>query len=73
MKKNTPKYMFKQEDYDNCRIYYKRDNGRVYCIQDDGAWGKRMFKFYACSADGEPSHDVTFPSEDQFDRLIYPS
>ena len=50
--------IFDQEDNGNCRVYY-RDSKRIYCWQDDGSWGRHDWKFYACSRDGEPSHEVS--------------
>ncbi len=46
-----------------CRAYYKE--GRyLYCIQDETSWGRADFRFYACSRDGEPSHEVKAPFAD---------
>lgn len=44
---------------DNCRIYYRSATRALYCIQDDTCFGRPAFKFYRCSQDGEPSHEVT--------------
>ena len=41
-----------------CRVYYwctKEGTGPLYCWQDEGAQG---WRFYRCSKDGEPSHEV---------------
>lgn len=49
---------FFEEDGGFCRVYYK--NGvKLYCWQDDGSWGRHDWKFYVCSRDGEPSHEVS--------------
>ena len=67
----TEKYKFQSIDSGNCRAYYKKGRN-LYCIQDDGAWGKRELRFYFCSRDGEPSHNVNFPTKSEFDRYIEP-
>lgn len=46
---------FGYEDNGNCRVYYK-DGTLLYCWQNEGQQG---WKFYRCSRDGEPSHEVT--------------
>jgi hypothetical protein len=66
------------EDTGYYRVYYKRksDIGKkvhTYCIQNDGSWGNDAYKFYSCSKDGEPEIEIRFPSEDRFDKLIYPA
>jgi hypothetical protein len=60
------KYRFKREDPGNCRVYYTRDR-RLFCIQDEGRAGRKDHFFYACSPDGEPSHQVAYPPEEEFD------
>jgi hypothetical protein len=49
---------FHSVDTGNCRVYYRAPGGRLHCIQDETAWGLGSFKFYQCSRDGEPSHEV---------------
>ena len=49
---------FHAEDHGFCRVYYRGQSGALYCYQDDGRAGVPDFKFYACSRDGEPSHEV---------------
>lgn len=71
----TMTYKFKSEDRGFYRTYYSRRDGKrpfVYCIQNDGSWGKDDFKFYRCSQDGEPDYEVRFPDKAEFDRLVYP-
>lgn len=46
---------------DNCRVYWKADNGALYCWQNDGYGREQLWQFYRCSRDGEPSHQVTPP------------
>lgn len=73
-------FKFNREDESNCRVYYRsndaRLNGRdmthLYCIQNDGGWGKDRFTFYACSHDGEPSHPLRMPRDTSFDKKIMP-
>ena len=50
---------FLQEQSDNCRKYYRAENGKLYCIQDEG---RKQFEFYECEPSGEPSHRVNMPS-----------
>ena len=64
-------FTFKYEDPGNCRVYYKSDR-HLYCIQNDGSWGKDKFMFYACSKDGEPSHEVGMPIDASFDKKVMP-
>jgi len=53
---------FHSEDNGNCRVYYKGEK-RLYCWQDEGSWGRTYWRFYRCSKDGEPSHEITSPKE----------
>lgn len=48
---------FHSEDNGFCRVYY-REGKQLYCWQDDGSWGRHDWKFYVCTRDGEPSHEV---------------
>lgn len=67
-------FKFLHEDAGYYRAYYRRNETRaLYCIQNEGAWGKDRFVFNLCSSDGEPDHAVEFPPEAAFDRLIYPA
>ena len=70
---HVPTFKFLREESDNCRTYYRGSKGGLYCIQDDGAFGRKDFKLYRCSEDGEPSHAVTWGDNYRFDRLVYPS
>lgn len=52
---------FVSEDNGNCRVYYRESN-RLFCWQDESSWGRTAdWKFYVCSHDGEPSHEVPEP------------
>jgi hypothetical protein len=72
-------FEFAANDPGNCRVYY-RNAGNVnsvrrrhlYCIQNDGSWGKDKFVFYTCSRDGEPSHEIRMPLDSSFDRKVMP-
>jgi hypothetical protein len=64
------------EDNGNCRVYYHGagiNGGHLYCIQNDGSWGKDDFAFYTCSRDGEPSYKIRMPLDTSFDRKVMPS
>lgn len=71
MRTKSDKYIFQSVDSGNCRVYYKK-GPRLFCIQDDGAWGRRKLVFCVCSRDGEPSHEVNFPPKSEFNRYIEP-
>jgi hypothetical protein len=45
---------FEYEDNGFCRVMFSR-SGFLYCWQLDGP---DTYKFYRCSQDGEPSHEV---------------
>jgi hypothetical protein len=64
-------YNFVGEDSGNCRVYY-RGGKHLYCIQNDGSWGKDKFIFYTCSRDGEPSHEIRMPLDTSFDTKVMP-
>ena len=64
-------FKFHSEDTGNCRVYYRGDK-HLYCIQNDGAWGKDKFVFYSCSRDGEPSHELRMPLVTSFDKKLMP-
>jgi hypothetical protein len=64
-------FKFRNEDSGNCRVYYRGDRF-LYCIQNDGSWGKDKFVFYSCSRDGEPSHELRMPLDTSFDRKVMP-
>lgn len=54
------------------RVLY-RAHGRIYCLQNDGRFGKRDLTFYRCSRDGEPKYALDFiPNEDEFDVYLEP-
>lgn len=72
MTDHAPTFKFLREDADNCRVYYRGSKGGLYCIQEDGFWSQKDPKFYRCSQDGEPSHEVPLKDSYKFDRLIYP-
>lgn len=54
-----------------CRVYY-RNRSMVYCLQNDGGWGRRRLEFYRCTPDGEPSYPVPMPDETEFDNYVEP-
>ena len=67
-------YKLYKRDSGNFRVYYKHTILKaLYCIQNDGAWGKDDYKFYSCTKDGEPSYAVDFQQADDFDVLEYPA
>jgi hypothetical protein len=51
---------FAGEDNGNCRVYYW-DGRALFCWQDESSWGRKMWKYYACTKDGEPSHQAAIP------------
>lgn len=53
-----PYFKFHAEDHGFCRVYYRGRNGKLYCYQDEGYGDQHDWKFYVCSSDGEPSHEV---------------
>jgi len=72
-----PTYHYAGEDSGYYRVYYKKKNNNktmLYCIQNDGSWGKDNYKLYTCSKDGEPCCELKhFPPAKEFDNLIYPA
>ncbi len=52
---------FHSTDEDHCRVYYttrnKNNERLIYCLQQADNAGE--IKFYRCSEDGEPSHEVS--------------
>ncbi len=65
-------YRLDREEPNYFRVYY-RAHGRLYCLQNDGGYGKSELTFYACSRDGEPSHALGFiPNPNEFDRYVEP-
>jgi hypothetical protein len=64
-------FKFSHEDTGNCRVYFKGDR-HLYCIQNDGSWGKDNYVFYSCSRDGEPSCELRTPLDTSFDRKVMP-
>ena len=65
-------FKFDVEDTGNCRVYYRGDKQHLYCIQNDGSWGKDKFAFYTCSRNGEPSYEIRMPLDTSFDHKIMP-
>ena len=67
-------FKFKYEDSGNCRVYYKNTTtpAGLFCIQNDGSWGKDKYMFYVCSRDGEPSHEMRMPLDESFDKKVMP-
>ena len=65
-------YQFDGDDSGNFRVYY-RGGKHLYCIQNDGSWSRDRFVFYACSRDGEPSHELRMPLDSSFDQKVMPA
>ena len=60
-------FKYHSEHSDFFRTYYK--NGKsLFCFQDDGKMSGGV-QFYACTRDGEPSHRIDIPKNEQFDKL----
>lgn len=58
------RFEFVRADSGNYRLYYrKRSNRALYCIQNEGGWGKDRFVFNLCSHDGEPECEAKWPDE----------
>lgn len=51
-------------DRDNCRVYYRGEKGGLYCLQDETSFNRPEFRFYRCTADGEPCYPAPLPFED---------
>jgi hypothetical protein len=66
------KYRFLREEPGFCKVLYRDNKKRVFALADDGSWGKRKLVFYACSRDGEPSHEIQMPPREDFDRYVEP-
>lgn len=44
-----------------CRVVYTmrfQGSRLIYCIQDDSTFGRKAFKLYRCSQDGEPDYEI---------------
>lgn len=67
-------YKFSHEDPGFYRIYYRSTTNpkHLYCIQNDGGFGRDNFQFYTCSRDGEPSYPIRMPLDTSFDRKVLP-
>jgi hypothetical protein len=48
-------------DRNNCRVYYRGEKGGLYCLQDETDRLGPQFRFYRCTAEGEPSYPVPNP------------
>lgn len=48
---------YRECDNGNCRVYYTHEN-RLFCWQSYSRKPLDAFRFYVCSRDGEPSHEV---------------
>lgn len=65
-------YRLDREEPDLFRVFY-RAHGRLYCLRNDGGYGRRELNFYQCSRNGEPRHALGFiPNPDGFDRYVEP-
>lgn len=49
---------YDQTDHDNRRIYYTSEKGSLYCFQFDTDMGEKVFLFFSCTEQGEPSYQV---------------
>lgn len=60
--------MFKlnRVDNGNCRVYYSKPSGRLFCFQLGHRRGS--FDFMACTKSGEPEYEVSFVGKD-FDKM----
>lgn len=54
-----------------CRTYYRR-RAAIYCIQNEGGYGRQRLEFYRCSSNGEPSYPIDMPGINEFDNYIEP-
>lgn len=68
-------FKFKRCDDGFCRVYYRGvDDNKLYCIQDDTAWGNKELNFYECTkSEGEPIAPLPFPTKDRFEPWVDPS
>jgi hypothetical protein len=65
-------YRLVREEPGFFRVYY-RAHGRLYCLQNDGGYGRRDLNFYQCSKDGEPLAALgILPGSDEFDVYMEP-
>lgn len=66
-------YKFMREDAGTRRVLYRNDKNRIYCIQDDGGYGRQRLTFYRCSRDGEPAYALdSIPDPRDFDHYLEP-
>lgn len=65
-------YRLERQEPGLFRVFY-RAHGRLYCLRNDGGFGRRNLTFYACNRQGEPRHALGFvPDELEFDVYIEP-
>jgi hypothetical protein len=65
-------YRLERAEPDLFRVLY-RAHGRLYCLRNDGGYGRSNLTFYACNQDGEPKAALAFvPDESEFDVYIEP-
>jgi hypothetical protein len=68
----TTLYRLVREEPDLFRVIY-RAHGRLYCLRNDGGYGRSWLNFYQCNAQGEPMHALTIiPDPDEFDDYREP-
>lgn len=71
------KYKLLRYDTGFYRVYYKNvDTGRLLCVQNSGSRGADKLEFFVCSSDGEPSHQISWPTEidaDDFSSIRFPT
>ena len=64
-------YRLMRTDDGLCRTYYRR-RAAIYCLQNDGGFGRRRLEFYRCSQDEEPAYPVPMPGAAEFDDYVEP-
>jgi hypothetical protein len=65
-------YRLERQEPDLFRVFY-RAHGRLYCLRNDGGYGKSRLTFYQCNKQGEPRYALGFvPDEDEFDLYLEP-
>lgn len=65
-------YRLERAEPDLFRVLY-RAHGRLYCLRNEGGYGRKSLTFYACNQQGEPRRALGFvPGEDEFDNYVEP-
>lgn len=64
-------YRLVREEPGLFRVFY-RAHGRLYCLRNDGGFGRRALTFYQCR-NGEPQAALGFiPNANEFDIYVEP-